>query len=116
MEDAGQPSLEDLRVVRCPRCLQPVPPKATACPDCRLPIQRLRILPWAMGAAGLLMLMFALLVLFRMMHTETHLKEPVPVEQTNDNPDKNLFPEPAADDKNPKTPPKPEKRPPLDER
>ena len=72
MQDAVQPDLEDIEAKRCPRCLQPVPPKASRCPGCGQPIHTLRLLPLAIGAAGLLALVFALLVMFRMMRNITN--------------------------------------------
>src|ERR1035441_10890913 len=75
MQDAVQPGLEDIEAKRCPRCLQPVPPKASRCPGCGQPIHTLRLLPLAIGAVGLLALVFALLVMFRMMRSEEHTSE-----------------------------------------
>jgi hypothetical protein len=115
MQDAVQPDLEDIEAKRCPRCLQPVPPKASRCPGCGQPIHTLRLLPLALGAVGLLALVFALLVMFRMMRNEDQLRAPVPADdggaQQGD-----VFPDPAPPNNKANQPPKPEKRPPLNER
>ncbi|MGD0772210.1 MAG: hypothetical protein ABSC05_05245 [Candidatus Solibacter sp.] len=113
MEDAVQPSREDLRVSFCPRCLQPVPPKASHCPGCRQPIHALRLLPWIFGAAGFLVLLFGLMFALRTMRNEP--KAAAPVEEAAPQPDGiSSEPLPAVD--TPSPPPKPEKRPPLNER
>ena len=113
MEDAVQPSLEDLRVERCARCLQPVPPGSSRCPGCRQPIHRLRVPPLALGAAGLLALVLALFVAFRLMRTEPVASGPVdeaPAQKIE------LSSEPPPANNTPSQPPQPEKRPPLNER
>ena len=113
MEDFDQLSLEDLRVERCPRCLQPVPPKASRCPQCRQPIHAVRLLPWVLGAVGLLVLLFGLLITFRTMRNEPRVS--VPVDESAA-PQDSLSSEPPGANNAPSEPAKPEKRPPLNER
>ena len=117
MSDAVQPILEHLNAERCPRCLQPVPPKAYRCPGCRQPIHSLRFLrlvPFAIGVAGLLAMAFVMLVLYRTVRNEDSANAPVPVDEKTAE-QQQLFPDPAAKG-NTKRPAKPEKRPPLNER
>jgi hypothetical protein len=61
-----------------------------------------------------LALVFALLLVFRMVRNEG-LNAPVPVDDSAAKQGE-LFPDPPPADKNPKQPAKPEKRPPLNER
>jgi hypothetical protein len=113
MQDIAQPSREDLRVSFCPRCLQPVPPKASHCPGCRQPIHALRVLPWILGAAGFLVLLFGLLFTLRTMRNEPRAVAPIEEpasEQTG------LSSEAPPKVETPSPPPKPEKPPPLNER
>src|ERR1035437_5005669 len=115
MQDAVQPGLEDIEAKRCPRCLQPVPPKASHCPGCGQPIHALRLLPLVIGPAGLLALLFALLVMFRMMRNEDQLRAPLPTDdgtaQQGD-----VFQDPAPPNNKANQPPTPEKSPPPNER
>jgi hypothetical protein len=114
MEDGAPQSLEDVRVEFCPRCLQAVPRRASRCPACRQPIHGIRVLPYAAGAVSLLILAVALFVMFQVVTR----RPPAPVADHAPTPVEILKQEPApvpADSK-PSPPPKPEKRPPLNER
>ena len=111
MDDANR-SLEDVRADMCSRCLQPVPPKAARCPQCRQPVHRLRLLPWVAGAAGLLALVFALLVAFHVVGG----RPPAPVAEGASQVHALEQAPPVEEDSKPGPPPKPEKRPPLNER
>jgi len=113
MEDAVQSSREDLRVNFCPRCLQPVPPKASHCPGCRQPIHALRLLPWIFGAVGFLVLLFGLLFTLRTIRNEPRAVAPVE-EPASEQPGLSTEAPPKVEA--PIPPPKPEKRPPLNER
>src|ERR1035441_7190022 len=66
MPNAAEPVMEDTKGDRCPRCLQTVPPKASRCPGCGQPIGSMRSLAFAIGIAGLLVLVFAMIVMFRL--------------------------------------------------
>ena len=112
MEDAVQPSREDLRVNFCPRCLQPVPPKASHCPGCRQPIHALRLLPWILGAVGFLALVLGLLAMSRTLRNEPRVSVPVDQGAAQGS----LSSETAPVNTAPSEPPKAEKRPPLNER
>jgi hypothetical protein len=115
MPEDVQPILEDLKTDRCPRCLQPVPPQASHCPDCRQPIHSMHLLPFAIGAAGLILMMFVMLVMYRSVRNEDAATAPVAVEENADRQQDPMVPEPAANS-SAKPAAKPEKRPPLDER
>ena len=69
-------------------------------------------MPWVAGAAGLLLLLFAVFVVLRMTRNE-QLRAPVDNGATQQD---QLSPEPPPAGSQPKQPSKPEKRPPLDER
>jgi hypothetical protein len=114
MQDIAQPSREDLRVSFCPRCLQPVPPKASHCPGCRQPIHALRVLPWILGAAGFLVLLFGLLFTLRTMRNEPRAVAPIEDESASE--PAGLSSEAPPKVETPSPPPKPEKPPPLNER
>src|ERR1017187_5758305 len=114
MPDGAQPVMEDTKGDRCPRCLQAVPPKARRCPGCGQPIHSGRPLIFAIGIAGLLVLVFAMLVMYRLVANEDAANAPVPVEE-NAAPQEELLPDPAPASR-PNQPAKPEKKPPLDER
>ena len=116
MQDAVQRSLvDDLKGELCSRCLQPVPPKASRCPSCRQPVHSLRLLMLAIGAAGLLVLVFALLVMFRTGRNQDLVEAPAAVDESAAQPqDPFAVPPPANNDSN--QPAKPEKKPPLNER
>lgn len=112
MEDTAEPGLEGAAVARCPRCLQPVSAKATRCPECFQPIRSHRRLPLVIGVAGLLVMLFAVLVMFRMMRNEDLMRAPVPVDEgAVKESDPFDIPPPASG-----KPAQPEKRPPLNEK
>jgi hypothetical protein len=118
MPDAAEPVKEDTKGDHCPRCLQPVPRKASRCPGCGQPIRSTRLLTFAIGIAGLLVLLFAMLVMYRLVRNEDAANAPVPVDE--DAAPQPLFPDPppasTADDKaKPDEPAKPDKKAPLDE-
>ena len=125
MPDAAQPVVVDPKGRHCPRCLQAVPPRASRCPGCGQPVHSTRLLTFAIGIIGLFVLLFAMLVMYKLANDEEAATAPAPVdEDSNPQP---LFPEaPAAstaDDPGkpkepakPDEPPKPEKKPPLNER
>ena len=115
MANALQPMLQDLKTDRCPRCLQPVPPKAARCPGCLQPIHSLRLLPFAIGVAGLLALVFAVILMYRMVRTEDAVNAPAPVDESLAD-RQVLLPDPPPAGSKPAEPPKPEKPPPLNER
>ena len=114
MPDASQPILQDLKDERCPRCLQPLPVKASRCPGCGQPIHSsLRFVPIAIGIAGLLALVFAMVVMYQVVANEDAANAPAPVD-ANTPQQQQLFPDaPAADSTN--QPAKPDKAPPLNE-
>src|ERR1017187_6216106 len=119
MPDAAEPVIEDTKGDHCPRCLQTVPPKASRCPGCGQPIRSTRSLILAIGIAGLLVLVFAMLVMYKVMANEDAANAPVPVDENADQ-KQELFPDPpqassANEPVKPDQPPKPEKKPPLDE-
>jgi hypothetical protein len=119
MPDAAEPVPENTKGDRCPRCLQTVPPRASRCPGCGQPIHSTRPLIFAIGIAGLLVLVFATLVMYRMAKNEDAANAPVPVDE-NANQQQELFRDPpqassANEPAKPDQPTKPEKKPPLDE-
>ena len=114
MPDAAEPVTEDTKGDRCPRCLQTVPPKASHCPGCGQPIRSMRSLTFAIGIAGLLVLVFAMIVMYQLVANEDAANAPVPVE-VNAAPQEEIPPDPPPASR-PNEPAKPEKKPPLDER
>ena len=117
MAEDLQPILQELKDERCPRCLQPVPPDASHCPGCRQPIHSLRLLPFAVGAVGLLLMVFVMLVMYRSARNEDAATAPVPVEENAAHTQDPLLPDPPpANSAKPARPAKPEKPPPLNER
>ena len=115
MANAAQPTLPNPKADRCPRCLQPVPPKVERCPACFHPIQSFRLLPWLIAAAGLLALVFAVVVMYRMVRTEDAINAPPPVDESLAD-RQVLLPDPPPEGSKPSQPAKPEKPPPLNER
>jgi hypothetical protein len=109
------PILEELKTDRCPRCLQPVPPQASRCPDCRQPIHSMHLVPFAIGAAGLILMMFVMLVMYRSVRNEDAATAPVTVEENGARQQDPMVREPP-DGSRAKPAAKPEKRPPLNER
>ena len=122
MPDAAEVVVENPKEDRCPRCLQTVPPKTSHCPGCGQPIRSTRSLILAIGFAGLLVLVFAMLVMYRLAKNEDAAKAPVPVDDADRK--QELFPDPPqassanepAKPAKPDAPDKPDKKPPLDER
>jgi hypothetical protein len=119
MSDAAEPRIEDTKGDRCPRCLQTVPPKARRCPGCGQPIGSTRSLILAIGIAGLLVLVFAMLVMYKLAANEDAANAPVPVDENADQ-QQELFRDPpqgssANEPAKPDQPAKPDKKPPLDE-
>ena len=88
--------MEEAKADRCPRCLQTVPPRASRCPGCGQPIQSLRWLPFAIGIAGLLVLVFAMLVMYKVMANEDAANAPVRVDETAQKPALLRDPPPAS--------------------
>src|ERR1017187_7136286 len=80
MPNAAEPVMEDTKGDRCPRCLQTVPPKASRCPGCGQPIGSMRSLAFAIGIAGLVVLVFAMIVMYRLVANEDAANAPVPVD------------------------------------
>ena len=113
MEDAGQPNFDDVRVGYCPRCLQPVPPEAKRCPNCRQPVLTLRMLPWGIAAACMLVLVIGLLAFGRMARREA--RGAAPAETGVTVPQEGLSSETPPPPPAPTQPAKPEKPPPLNE-
>ena len=114
MPDATEPVMEDAKVDRCPRCLQPVPPRASRCPGCGQPMRSARSLTFTIGIAGPLVLLLAMFVMYQLVANEDAANAPVPVE-VNAAPQEQLLPDPPPAS-HPTEPAKPEKKPPLDER
>lgn len=112
MPEVVPPIIDDLNDERCPRCLQPVPPKAGRCPACRQPIHSLRLLPLTIGTVGILALVFAMLLMYRTVADEDAATAPVTMEDTGQD---DLLPDPPPDNRT-KEPAKPEKPPPLNDR
>jgi hypothetical protein len=113
MPDAAEPVIENTEGDHCPRCLQTVPRKASRCPNCGQPIRSTRSLILAIGIAGLLVLLFAMLVMYKVMANEDAANAPVPVDENADK-QQELFrdPPPASSATEPA---KPDRKPPLDE-
>ena len=119
MPDAAEPVIEDTKGDHCPRCLQTVPRKASRCPNCGQPIRSTRSLILAIGIAGLLVLLFAMLVMYKVMANEDAANAPAPVDENADH-QQELFRDPApasssTEAAKPDEPTRPEKKPPLDE-
>jgi hypothetical protein len=118
MPDAAQPVMEDPKGERCPRCLQNVPFGASRCPSCGQPIHSIRSLLVAIGIAGLLVLVFVMLVMYKVMANEDAARAPVPVDEADQKQELLRDPPPASsadEPAKPDRPTKPEKKPPLDE-
>ncbi len=119
MPDAADPVIDDTKGDHCPRCLQTVPRKASRCPGCGQPIRSTRSLIFAIGIAGLLVLVFATLVMYRLARNEDAANAPVPVDENADQKPELFRDPPPASSANepakPDQPTKPEKKPPLDE-
>ena len=94
MPDAAEPVTEDTKGDRCPRCLQTVPPKASHCPGCGQPIRSMRALTFAIGTAGLLVLVFAVIVMYQVVANDA-ANAPVPVKE-NAAAQEELLPDPPA--------------------
>jgi hypothetical protein len=115
MQHAAEPVLEDRKADHCLRCLDPLPPKVPRCPGCGHPVRTLRLLPFVIGTVGLLVLVFAVLVMYRLVKNEdvenTILPPDPSTAETHE-----LFPDPPADKGKDSEPAKAEKPPPLNER
>jgi hypothetical protein len=121
MQDAVEPIVPDLKTDHCPRCLQPVSPKVPRCLGCGQPIRSRRSLPLLIGAAGVLVLVFAVLLMYQLVSNEDAANAPLPVDdqkaQTQElfsDPPPNSISSEAAKPAKPSS--TPEKRPPLNER
>jgi hypothetical protein len=114
MQSVAEPILQDLKAECCSRCLQPVPVEAPRCPRCGQPIGSKRVLPLAIGVAGLLALVFAVFLMYRMVSNEDAAKAPPPPDPAATQ--QQLFPDPPPANSKASEPARPEKRPPLDER
>jgi len=111
-----QRAIADLKEHHCPRCLQAVPPKSARCPGCGQPIQTSsRALRLVIGFAGLIALLFAVALMYQTVRNEDAGKDDAATEEVKKTPEEELFPPPAPDDPN-KEAPKPEKKPPLNEK
>jgi ribosomal protein L11 len=75
----------------------------------------MHLLPFAIGAAGLILMMFVMLVMYRSVRNEDAATAPVTIEENADRQPDPMVPEPPADS-TAKPAAKPDKRPPLDER
>ena len=75
----------------------------------------MHLLPFAIGAAGLILMMFVMLVMYRTARNEDAPTAPAAVEENADRQQDPMVPEPAAGS-SAKPAAKPEKRPPLNER
>ena len=106
----------DIKGNHCQRCLQPVPAKVSRCPGCGHPIQdSSRVLKLLIGFVGLIALVFAIAVMYQTVRNEDASTSEVPVDQGAKTPEEELFP-PVAPDNGKKEAPKPEKKPPLNEK
>ena len=115
MQDV-QPATADLKGNHCPRCLQSVPEKSARCPGCGQPIQTSsRTLRLVIGVVGLIALIFAIALMYQTVRDEDANKDEVPTEEGQKTPEQELFPDKPAD-KGTKEAPKPEKKPPLNEK
>ena len=104
-----------MKDVNCPRCLQPLPGRVARCPGCGQPIQNSSlVLRLIIGVAGFLALIFVVVVMYQTARNEAAAQNAVPVEDVAKSPEEELFPPPAP--AGTKEAPKPEKRPPLNER
>jgi hypothetical protein len=106
---------------KCSRCLQPVPVAAKRCPQCGQPISKARRLIFmSVAAAGVLALLFMLVVMYRVVYLADMQHAPtleddqaVPADAMATPPATSQdVPLPPKDDK-PSAPPEPEKPPPL---
>lgn len=73
--------IEQKRAVeRCIRCYEPVPVNAARCPHCRQPLSNAkRFVPMIVGAAGVLALLFLLVMMYRVVYL-TDLEHAKPLE------------------------------------
>ena len=114
MPDDAQPANADPKAERCPRCVLVLPPKASRCPYCGQPIHSMRFLPFVIGIAGLMALVFAALVMYKMAANEEDANAPLTVDQ-NATQQQPLFPDPPPTNSNSHEPTKSDKKPPLNE-
>ena len=111
-----QRTIADLKDNHCPRCLQAMPPKSARCPGCGQPIQNSsRVLRLAIAIAGLIALIFAVVLVYQTVRDEDAAKAGVPIEAVPKTPEQELFPDPPRNSGS-KEASKPEKKPPLNER
>ena len=75
----------------------------------------MRSLPFVIGAAGLLALLFVVLLMYQMMSNEDAANAPAPVDEVAAEQQK-LFPDPRRPTASRPEPSKPDKPPPLNER
>src|SRR5512133_1948136 len=111
-----QGAVADLKENNCPRCLQPLAGKVARCPGCGQPIEGTSLaLRLAIGVAGVIALVFAVVILYQSVRNEEASNAVAPIEEGQKTPEEVLFPTPAPDSGS-KAAPKPEKKPPLNEK
>ena len=104
----------DANAERCPRCLQPVPPRVRRCPGCRQPVHSIRSWTLVIGAACLMALLFVVFLTYRMARNEDAAHAPAPVDEVTASQQK-LLPNPPPANSKPAQPSTPDK-PPFNER
>ena len=93
-----------------------MPDKAVRCPGCGQPIQSSsRALRLFIGLAGLIVLMVVMALIYHTVGIENGGEAEASIEKLQKTPEEELFP-PVAPDNGSKESPKPEKKPPLNEK
>jgi hypothetical protein len=124
MEDDDLPVAPPPTGDPCPRCLVPAPTSAARCPNCGQPLSAIRrMAPIMAGVAGILVLIFLFVAVYRVVYMPDQDQTPVVDDQAA--PDGQFAPPPETSsghetpaqppaDSTPPAPPEVPKKPPLD--
>ena len=100
---------------RCTRCLQPVPYRASRCPACGQPHARRRYLPLLIGTAGIFALAFVMALMYYAAWRADMMKAD-PLVDSGGPEKQEIMVETPSEGGKPADPPKPEKKPPLNDK
>ncbi len=99
---------------RCTRCLQPVPYRASRCPGCGQPHASRRYLPLLIGTAGIFALAFVMALMYYAVWRADMMKADPLIDEGSEK--QEIMVETPPEGSKPAEPPKPEKKPPLNDR
>ena len=106
---AGNPQL-------CIRCKQPLSFQETRCPNCGQPVSGMtRNLPLIIGVGGVSAILFVVLLMWLVVHNEDVINQPVPVDDETAARQTEILPDTSSSSTANKEPPKPDKKPPLNQ-